>query len=271
MTVRHSILISISAAWALALPGTAAAHRTLQLEIEDGHAIVSCGPEETSESACTRDLDCEEEPVPRVCREVDSGSRWCFGPSDLLCCYGDRPDDAQCPLVDGYDVRCVAIPESDEVEVGENVFLCMYDLAGTSVCAERAAIDPVFAVHCHSIEEDGVHVTVSAELGDCDRDGVANVEDETPCGDDVVPVDAGVEIDGGAIEPDAGVVIDAAVKLDGAASFDASSSTRDPRRFVGGGGARCSVTAGSSVHGGGGAGLFVAAALLAFVSIWRRR
>jgi hypothetical protein len=168
--------------------GAARAHPILHVETDPGGTVhVSCGPDRSTEAQCFSEDDpvCEDEPVARVCRPVvDSlGRSFCLGPSDAFCCDPGSDENSECPLVEGYDVRCVEVmptPDGSGIVVEEGVAFCVYDREGTSACADRIGENPEVALKCHS-QPGEVGQAVAAEIGDCDLDGLPNTEDPAPC------------------------------------------------------------------------------------------
>ena len=164
-----------------AVPAVAFAHPVLYVTPDpSGGREVACGPEETSEPSCESQSDCDDEPGERVCRSTVGGIPYCLGPADVTCCFADR-DATECPLVDGYDVTCVVVSDTADVRVVPGAAFCIYDRVGTTTCADAASADGSVALACHTTAEGGLDAPVLAENGDCDRDGIPNVQDLAPC------------------------------------------------------------------------------------------
>lgn len=248
-----TVFVLVAAPWSVA-----AAHPVLRVERLSETVQVSCGPDDSAEGYCLTEPDCDAEPVARTCRETQGGESFCIGPEEALCCLaGDVR--AGCPLVEGYDVHCVAVPAGPSILVSEGASFCIYDPAGDTTCADLAAESPELALACHSIDEGGVTSPVAAQDGDCDRDGVPNVLDEAPC-DRMIPglSDAGAD-GGGAPGLDAGTSVDAGARRDaGATMYD----------YRGSGG--CAVVALRPGHAAGGP-LLLVLGLTTFVIARARR
>lgn len=160
-------------------PASAAAHPLLGVGFSDGGAtiVLSCGLTRSEEPVCSPEGTCEM--GAGDCFDVqDLSGRYCLTGDMLICC--DDAGASQCPLIDGYDVRCVFIDSGPGVRVEGTVGLCIYDIAGSTSCADRAAVDPAFAVQC-LVSPGGTEPDRLAPFGDCDEDGLKNDEETEPC------------------------------------------------------------------------------------------
>ena len=167
----RAFVLAMVGSWAVA--GVAFAHPLLEVAAgAEGTWVVSCG-EDVRESLCTSDDDCDA----GSCWAAVGGPSVCFGPTDAICCFAGT-DAHQCAIAEGYDVRCVVVESSGTVRTADNTAFCIYDRAGSTSCADRAATDAEYALACNTTRDGAPAAAVS---GDCDRDGVANVQDRGPC------------------------------------------------------------------------------------------
>lgn len=177
------------------------------------------------------------------------GQRICSTLPDLFCCGGFVHVD--CPAGE-----CV-LPS----DVGDGTGMCTNPRL---LCGDSPTMDELIA--CHTFG--GVLTTI--ENGDCDGDGIRNVDEteERRCFPDA-PLDGGVVTgDGGSSVPDAGSVVDAgSASEDGGvvAPFDGGTPI-DPR-FNGGGGCACR----SAPERAGSSGWWLALAALGVVLRRSRR